>query len=152
MEATLEKFENILKKYNKAAIDTCIFIYHFEGKNKFSNVAYKIFSNIEKGKISAYCSTLTLTEILTLPYKAGKIKEAMEYELLIKTFPNLYITPVVDEIAVNSAILRAKYNLNTADSIHISTALFNDCPVFITNDFKLKDINQVKIICLEELL
>lgn len=152
MEAGLEKIENILKLYNKAAIDTCIFIYHFEGKNKFSDITYKIFSKIETGKISAYCSTLVLTEILTLPYKSGKIKEALEYELLIKTFPNLYITPVYDEIAVSSAIIRAKHNLNTADSIHISTALFNDCPIFITNDFKLKDIDQVKIICLEELL
>ncbi len=147
----MEKIESILKHYAQTAIDTCMFIYQFEGKNKFSNLTYKIFSKIESGKIAAYCSTLILTEILTLPYRLGKLKEAVEYELLIKTFPNLSITPVNDEIAVNSAIIRAKYNLNTADSIHISTALFNKCPIFITNDFKLKDINEIKIICLEEL-
>ena len=148
----MEKVESILRHYAQVAIDTCMFIYHFEGKNKFSNLTYKIFSKIESGKISAYCSNLILTEILTLPYKSGKLKEALEYELLIKTFPNLSLTPVYNEIAVSSAIIRAKYNLNTADSIHISTALFNKCPIFITNDFKLKDIDEIKIICLEELL
>lgn len=147
----MEKINKILKSKKHLSLDSCIFIYHFEGKDGYLKKTFEIFNSIEQGKNTAICSTLIFSEILTLPFRLNKIKEAKEYEFLINTFPNLKLISLDSEISVLSAKIRAKYDITTPDSIHIATALQQKIDLFITNDFKLKKIDSLEIVCLDEL-
>lgn len=129
-----------------------MFIYHFEGSSKYSQLTFDLFRNIEDGNSTAKCSALVLSEVLVLPYRMGRYDAAREYEFLIKTFPNIDLIPVNSDIAAKSAKIRSKYNIPTPDSIHLANALAANCSLFITNDSGLKKINDIDVICLEELL
>ncbi len=144
--------KELLSHHSNISLDSCVFIYHFEGSSKYSSLTFDIFKYIEDAKTVANCSTLILAEILALPYRLGDSDIAREYELLIKTFPNINLIPVSSEVAVGTAVVRSKYNLPTPDSIHIANALAAGSSLFITNDLKIKKVEGIDIIILEELL
>ena len=148
----MKDLKKLLFHHNNISLDSCVFIYHFEGSGKYSKITFNLFKSIENGNTTANCSTLVLSEVLVLPYKLGKYDIAKEYEFLIKTFPNINLIPVSSDIAARSAIIRSKYNLPTPDSIHLANALTARCSLFITNDSKLKKIDDIEVICLEELI
>ena len=144
--------KKLLSNHKNISLDSCIFIYHFEGSSKYCELTFDLFKDIEDGNTIASCSTLVLTEVLVLPCKLGRHDVAKEYEFLIKTFPNINLIPVSSDIAAKSAKIRSKYNIPTPDSIHLANALTVNCSLFVTNDSRLKKIDDIDIICLEELL
>ena len=148
----MKDIKKLLVHHNNISLDSCVFIYHFEGSGKYNRLTIDLFKSIENGSTIVNCSTLVLSEVLVLPYKLGKYDAAKEYEFLIKTFPNVNLNPVSSDIAARSAIIRSKYNLPAPDSIHLANALTSGCSLFITNDSKLKKIDEIKVICLEELI
>jgi predicted nucleic acid-binding protein len=54
-------------------------------------------------------------------------------------------------IAIKAAELRAKYSLKTPDSIQLATAIQYNADYFLTNDLRLKLVNEIKSITLNEL-
>lgn len=58
----------------------------------------------------------------------------------------------IDQIIATEAYkLRARYSfLKGMDAIQIATALVTDCKEFITNDIKLKEVKDIKVIIIGE--
>ncbi len=133
------------------ALDTMVFIYHFEEHPRFSSITEKIFEKIEKGEIRAFTSYITLLEILARPYRDGDLKAAFDYKNLLLTFPNLQFIPVGPEIAETAASLRAEYSVRTPDAIQLATAMFCGTDSYITNDDALRKIKKVNVRVLKEL-
>ena len=133
------------------ALDTMVFIYHFEDHPRFSSITEKIFEKIEKGKLSAFTSYITLLEILVKPYKDGELKAASDYKNLLLTFPNLQFIPVDLEIADAAASLRAEYSIRTPDAIQLATAMSCRTDSYITNDEALKKIKKVNVRILKDM-
>lgn len=133
-------------------LDTMVFIYHFENNQKYSSLTFSILDSLEKGKFKGITSTLTLLEILVKPKKANNQFINERYKLILQNFPNLEIKSLDEEIAEIAASIRGKYNINTPDAIQIATALHSKADVFITNDFQLQKIPEIKISLLENML
>jgi len=133
------------------ALDTMLFIYHFEDHPRFSSITEKIFEKIERGEIRAFTSYITLLEILVKPYKDKDLKAAYDYKNLLLTFPNLQFIPVGLEIADTAASLRAEYAIRTPDAIQLATAMNCKADSYITNDEALKKIKGTNIRILKDI-
>ncbi|WP_036740781.1 MULTISPECIES: PIN domain-containing protein [unclassified Paenibacillus] len=135
----------------RVCLDTNIFIYVFEKHPQYGEKSKKILDLVEQGKIIALASTVTLTEILVKPLKEGQSNIANRYKVLFSHFPNLELLPVNDVVAQRAAALRATYGMKTPDALILATAIEGHAEAFVTNDLRLKDVEEIKCISIEEL-
>ncbi len=136
----------------KIALDTMIFIYAFEEQPVFLPLLKPFFREVEKGRIIAVTSTLTLAECLVQPFRAKAIELAARYKTLFRDFPHLSIIPVTEEIAERAAWLRAQYQMKTPDAIQLATALVTGSHVFLTNDEGVPKLKEIQIQVLNHFL
>lgn len=127
------------------ALDTNIFIYHFEENPAYSAFTDGLFEKIESGRVRAITSALTLHEILTGARKAGNAGLVSLYRNLLGSFPNLYFIPFDSKVADISSDLRFRYGLRTPDAIQVATAIHQRADAFVTNDEGLRRIKEIKI-------
>lgn len=127
------------------ALDTNIFIYHFEENPGYVGFTEALFERIESGRVKAVTSALTLHEVLTGARKAGDDRLFSLYRDLIGTFPNLHLIPFDARIAEISSDLRARYDLPTPDAIQVATALQQGAETFVTNDARLKRVREIRV-------
>ncbi len=136
----------------KIALDTMIFIYAFEEQPVFLPLLKPFFREVEKGRIIAVTSTLTLAECLVQPFRAKALELAARYKILFRDFPHLSIIPVTEEIAERAAWLRAQYQMKTPDAIQLATALVTGSHVFLTNDEGVPKLKEIQIQVLNHFL
>jgi predicted nucleic acid-binding protein len=131
-------------------LDTCVLIYFLEGKDEFGPAAKKLLEKVEKGFLTAFISTLTLTELLTGPYRVKNDLLALEYHALLFHFPHLNLVDINVDIAVEAARIRGTYNYSTPDSLLLSAALQVKAAAFITTDRKLLGFPELPVLHLIE--
>jgi predicted nucleic acid-binding protein len=107
---------------------------------------------MNRGEFQVVTSTLTLTEVLVHPLKAGNVELACEYRDIILNQEYLTTFPVSAAIAEHAAQLRASYHLRTPDAIQIATAIQEGATVFLTNDGRLPALVELEILLLNDLL
>jgi predicted nucleic acid-binding protein len=107
---------------------------------------------VEKGRIEATTSTITLTECLVQPYREKNMVLAVRYMVLFRNFPHLSVLSVTDEIAERAAFLRAYYNLKTPDAIQLATALVSGSRAFLTNDEEMPEVEEIQVLILAQYL
>ena len=61
------------------ALDTVAFIYFIEEHPRFLPVLDPVFAAIDEGRLPAFASSLTLLEVLVIPYRAGNVPLAERY-------------------------------------------------------------------------
>lgn len=127
------------------ALDTNIFIYHFEENPAYAAFTGNLFRRIESGLSRAVTSALTLHEILTGARKVGDARLVSLYRDLVGSFPNLAIVPFDAEVADISSDLRVRYGLRTPDAIQVATAIHQRADAFVTNDEGLKRVKEIRI-------
>ncbi|MEW6447665.1 MAG: PIN domain-containing protein [Bacillota bacterium] len=142
----------ILKAYRTVALDTAVFIYHFEKNEKYSVITEEIFSRLDKDKnFAAVTSVITVLEVCVKPIKESRQDLATEYTQKL-LYDDKLATWVVDgNIAQKAAEIRAKYGIRTPDAIQVATAITAEADVFITNDTALKKIEEIEVLVLKEL-
>lgn len=126
--------------YRKVALDSNCFIYLIEG-SPYTGKLTPLFQSIESKDIIGVTAMLTLTEILTGPYKSGNFKMVEEYRSTLLNFPNLFFRDMDSRIAIRTAQCRADYGLKTPDAIQLATAMLDEAEVFITNDQNFRKID-----------
>jgi predicted nucleic acid-binding protein len=141
-----------LKVHKRVAIDTNLFIYLMEKHPDYFIIAREIFQQIEKGQIYGITSMLILTEVLTKPLKDNNEILYRSYKAVINTFPNLFVKVVDYDICSLAAEIRAKYGFKTPDAIFIATAIEEGADAFITNDIRLKNLDEINSIVLNDYL
>lgn len=81
-----------------------------------------------------------------------------EDSLLINAYENLLLSEPMQLIAINQSILRqaanlrASNSLKTPDAIHAATAISVNCDLFITNDKGFRNLSNLPVIILSEVL
>jgi len=71
----------------------------------------------------------------------------------LKNPDNIIIFPISDIIAENTGYLRGKYpSLKTLDAIQISSAIEARTDIFLTNDFRLKQVKEIEIVTLKDIV
>ena len=131
-------------------IDTMVFIYHLEDHPEYSSVTEKLFDAVEKGKYRAVTSFVTLIEILVKSKIEGRLKVVSEYRDILLTFPHLKFCQLDLEISDLASTLRAKYSIKTADAIQVATAMAENADAYVTNDERIKKIEEIKVLLLSE--
>ena len=148
------KLDSVLGAHSLIAVDTPVFIYHFEDNPHYRNLTLSLFEAIETGACNAVTSVLSRLEILVRPLQENRPDIADSYRLLIDTFPNLSQLSIDQEIADRAAALRASLGLATPDSIHLACALTAGATLLVTNDadFSKGEIDDLEVLLLDSLL
>ena len=142
-----------LKKLEDSIVglDTAPLIYFIEEHPKYLTVLDAFFLAVKEGKISVVTSSLTLTEVLVHPLRKENWGLVSEYKSILLSAKGLETIPINNEIAELAAGLRAKYQLLTPDALQIATAIGSGAKHFLTNDLKLKNVPDIKVLCLDDL-
>jgi predicted nucleic acid-binding protein len=134
-----------------AALDTVIFIYFIEEHRRYLAVLDPVFAAIDKGHLSAVSSSLTLLEVLVVPYRAGNTPLAEQYEQVLTRSRGLRLVDIDRTQLRAAAQLRAFHTgLRTPDAIQISAALSGGCSVLLTNDRDLPAVPGLRILQLRD--
>jgi predicted nucleic acid-binding protein len=141
----------VLTDVKLLGMDTSPLIYFVEQNPQFYSIVKPLFQRIGDGELTAVASVLSLTEVLSIPYKLERQDLVDAYQAILGNNPNLSIIDVSFEIAHHAARLRATYNLRTPDAIHIATALHRGCTAFLTNDHRLRVVTDLRVVILSDL-
>jgi predicted nucleic acid-binding protein len=125
------------------AVDTAPFIYVLEGHAKFADQFAGLFAAADAGELHIALSTITLAEVLTGPFKAGKTALAKRYE---KALSQYTVVPVSPAIAALAAQLRVDYRLRLPDAIQLATALDIGASAFVTHDRDFSRVTGIDIL------
>lgn len=129
------------------ALDTVIFIYFIEEHPRFLPMLDPVFAAIDKLRLPAIASSLTLLEVLVVPYRAGNIPLAERYEQVLTRSRGLRLVDIDRTQLRAAAQLRALHaNLRTPDAIQVSAALAGGCSVLLTNDRDLPAVPGLRIL------
>ena len=133
------------------ALDTAIFIYFIEEHPHFVPILDPIFEAIGAGRLPAVMSSLTLLEVLVVPFRAGNLALAERYEEALTRSRGLRLIDIDRGALRAAAQLRAVHpSLRTPDAIQISAALAGKCSVLLTNDRALPAVPGLRILQLKD--
>ncbi len=142
-----------LDRINTIFIDTALIIYYIEAHSQFGPLAKEVVDSFRSGRLSAFSSVITLTEVLSKPIEAEDEKLARKFAEFLKRGKNLSLIEISASIAERGGKLRGGYsNLRTIDAIQISVAIDVGADAFLTNDKKLKQIKEIKVLVLKDYL
>jgi hypothetical protein len=65
------------------ALDTVAFIYFIEEHPRFLPILLPVFESIDSQRLPAVASSLTLLEVLVVPYRSGNVALAERYEEIL---------------------------------------------------------------------
>jgi predicted nucleic acid-binding protein len=114
------------------ALDTAPLIYYVEENPAFFYRARPFFEALERTEVTAFTSTLTITELLVKPFQLGQTDKAQFFREILAKY--VEIAPVTYEIAELAAQPRADHNFRAPDAIQIATAINHQADAFLTND------------------
>jgi predicted nucleic acid-binding protein len=148
----VERLRSFLRRHRRIALDTSIFIYQLEANPKYLAHTDPIFSWLERPGSAAITSTITMTELLVLPYRERDEQRADDFYGLLSTYPNLdWIAPNL-EIAELAARIRALHRLQTPDALQAATAVHSLASGLITNDPVFERVEGFETLVLDQLL
>lgn len=143
-------FKQIISSYKKVGIDSMCFIYHFEGNKSYGEIVRHLFLQLQKDKLTAVTSTLTLAEILSFKKLQNDKILFEQIKTRLRQTPNLEIISVDETISEIAAILKYKYSTVLPDAIQIATGIASGQEAFITNDRGLQKIKEIKVVILDD--
>ncbi len=133
------------------ALDTVAFIYFIEEHPRFLQAVEPVFEAIDKGRLAAVTSSLTLLEVLVVPFRAGNVVLADRYEQALTRSRGLTLIDIDRGQLRAAAQLRSVFpKVRTPDAIQVSAALSAGCSALLTNDRELPVIPGLRILQLED--
>ena len=145
------KLDDALAGVDRLGLDTPPFIYLIERNPAYLDLVREVFRRITAGLLTAHSSVITLTEVLTQPYRVGNDALARRYRRFLLRSRNFSLDPITADSAEQAAGLRARYGLRTPDALQIATALAAGCAVFLTNDARLQRVSELRVLVLDDL-
>ncbi len=148
----MSALQAFLRRHQRIALDTCIFIYSFEAHPKYVIPAREVLWWVEQPGHSAVTSTVTLTELLVQPYCVLEEKLVRRTKAFLLTYPNLEWIAADPEIADLAARFRADHRLKTPDALQAATAVRAGATGLVTNDKIFGRIAAFETLILDDLL
>lgn len=142
-----------ISRISSVFIDTAPIIYFIEAHPQYGPLVRNIINTMDKKKVKAFSSVITIAEVLPKPIQAGKKELASKFVEFLKKGENLTLIHISVEIAEKAGQLRGKYSkLKALDAIQLAAALVNKVDAFLTNDVNLKQITEIRILLLRDFL
>jgi predicted nucleic acid-binding protein len=132
-------------------LDSNVFIYpviYPANTQPKAKKAKEILHDVEKGKLTAYTSTLTWDEVVWVINRVMGRSEGINQGRKLLGFPNLQFIPADENVIIRAQRLLNKYKLSPRDSIHVASALEKRTKAFISDDAdfdQIKEINRTPI-------
>ena len=133
-------------------LDTNIFIYAVEGFDRFEEEISTLFSAVDRGKIEAITSELTLAEALVKPFEKGSERYQQIYREALQDRASFHLLSITRSLLVESARLRALTGLRLPDAIHLATAREAGCSTLVTNDDDFEGTSEMNVVMLSEVI
>jgi predicted nucleic acid-binding protein len=148
----VDRLRVFLRRHQRIALDTSIFIYQLEANERYVALTDSVFSWLERPGHEAVTSTITMTELLVPSYRDNDEAKVDAFYSLLSTYPNLnWVAPDL-ETADLAAKLRALYRLRTPDALQGATALRAQATAFITNDPVFARLREIGVLVLDQLV
>lgn len=142
-----------VEKINSIFIDTAPIIYYIEAHPKFGTLSKKIVDAFQSGALNAFTSVISLVEVLPKPIESDQKRLVKKFADFLRYGKNLTLIEISADIAQMAGELRGRYTfLKTMDAIQIGVALEIGADAFLTNDIKLKQIREIKVLVLRDYL
>ncbi len=133
------------------ALDTSVWIHHFEGSEPYGRAADAVLEAVSGGLVGAVASELVLLELLVAPLRKGAQDVADEIEMALLHFPHLQLAPVTRGVLVRAAEIRARYGLRAPDAIMVATAVESGATLAVTNDDAWRKVEELEVMVLRDL-
>lgn len=131
-------------------VDASIFIYFIEENPNYLELLKGFFKKNKEGEIKIVTSTITLLELLVQPLKQSRNDLIEKYKKIFEESENIELIDLSPEISEISAKIRAKKGIRTPDAVHIGTSIYCNADFFLTNDKRLKSVEDISIVILDE--
>jgi len=136
-------FREEISRFSSIFIDTAPIIYFIEGDSRFGPLARTAIEAVGHGHLEAYTSVLTLTEVLPKPIQNEAYELATTLMRFLRNGDHFTLIEITPEIAERAGVLRGKNkSLRTVDALHLAAALDVKAGAFLTNDRKVKKIEE----------
>jgi len=127
-------------------IDTAPIIYYIEAHPYFGPLVKVVVDAFQSGSILAFSSVITLAEVLPKPIQKGHEELAARFTEFLRRGRNFTLVEISAEIAEKAGQLRGKYPvLRALDALQLATAIQIQANAFLTNDTKLKRVEEVNV-------
>jgi predicted nucleic acid-binding protein len=139
--------------FEKIFLDTAPFIYLVEDNQKYANsIANFIADQIIVHESILFTSAITIAEFCVKPKRNNKLMVIEKFKNKLREH-QVIVVNITEHIAELSADLRTKYtSLKNFDALQLATAITAGCDKFLTNDHGLKQIKEIKILLVEDLI
>jgi predicted nucleic acid-binding protein len=134
------------------ALDSSIFIYFIEEHPVYLPVVEPLFEAIDAGKLEAVTSSLTLLEVLVIPFRFANAALIDRYETLLTKSRGLRIIDLDRDFLRAVAQVRASTRVKTPDAMQLAAAMAASCSAFLTNDDRIPDVSGLRVLLLEDYL
>jgi predicted nucleic acid-binding protein len=130
----------------RIAVDTSIFIHFIERHPGFLPDVAGLFREADSGRRELVTSSLTLLELLVVPYRTGDRQLAHRYEALLTASRGVTLVDISRDHLRTAAHLRAATRVRTPDALQLAVALSERCVAFVTNDRRLPALPGLRIV------
>ncbi len=138
--------------FERTFLDSSFFIYHIEDEPRFAPAtAHYALNALAKHK-TLLTSVVSVMEFCSKPYAINRYDLIERFRAFLHEFkiPTYEIDWV---IADGAAQLRGKYkSLKGLDALQLSTARQHQCDAFLTNDKRLRQISELNVILISDLM
>lgn len=141
----------VIPSDSKVYIDTAVAIYSVEWNPEYFELLQPLWLKFQAKEVELVSSELILMETLVIPLRNEDELLINAYEELLLSEP-MQLIPISQSILRQAANLRANTNLKTPDAIHAATALSVNCDFFITNDLGFRNLSNLSVVILSEVL
>ena len=137
---------------DRIGVDTAIFIYFIEGAPLWLPLITPLFRAADNGGCQLVTSSITLLEVLVVPFRANNEALAARYEALLTSSRGISLIDVTRDQLRRASRLRASTGMRTPDALQLSAAREAGCSGFLTNDRRLPAVPGLRILQLSSYL
>ena len=140
-----------LQGVTRLFLDTAPVIYYVEQNPQYFASASVVFNHILNAAPIGVASPITLAESLVQPYRLGQTELQQEFIELMTETENIEFVPIDQQnMAIDAAQIRARYNLQLPDAFQIVAALASGCEAFLTNDVMFRRVTELRVLVLDD--
>jgi len=143
---------DLLQAHARCRLDASPFIYFLEGTSAYTDLVIPVFEAVENGSLQAVTSAITIMELTVKPLRIGRPDIADEYRRFLDHFPHLSVVELSREVIHRATELRAMNGLRVADALQIAACLTSGATAFVTNDLRLRRVQDLEIVVLDDFL
>lgn len=131
-------------------IDTAVFIYFMQEHPRYLSLIEPLFTAADAGTFELVTSALTLLEVLVIPYRAGDLSLAEQYENLLARGKGIRMVELTRDQLRAAVQLRAITGTRTPDALQLAAAVTSGCSSFLTNDRRIAAVPGTRVLQLAQ--